>query len=207
MVTEVLTEYKELNDDSDFAGFNSPTGNELKLSNFESLGLRSPDASSKTTKETSSAATSSSSSDEEETGDKFAEDALKIHNDLRKKHGVRSMKMSKKVKQPRKAAWGTAADLNRAANRLNSLKSPLSFLLYIIFIPFQLCAHAQEWADKLAGEDRFEHRPDNPHGENLYCSWSSNPKATVIGSNKEIVNKVETFAPTNPFYRLSLIHI
>ncbi len=43
----------------------------------------------------------------------------------------------------------------------------------------QLTAYAQEWADKLARTERFEHRQDNQYGENLYSSWSSNPKAKV----------------------------
>ena len=43
----------------------------------------------------------------------------------------------------------------------------------------QLTAYAQEWADKLAREDSFEHRQNNTYGENLYSSWSSNPKAKV----------------------------
>lgn len=47
----------------------------------------------------------------------------------------------------------------------------------------RLCSYAQEWANKLAREDSFEHRTDNQDfGENLYCSWSSNPKAKCVGS-------------------------
>ena len=42
-----------------------------------------------------------------------------------------------------------------------------------------MTAYAQEWADKLAREDSFEHRQNNAYGENLYSSWSSNPKAKV----------------------------
>ena len=42
-----------------------------------------------------------------------------------------------------------------------------------------MTAYAQEWADKLAREDGFEHRQNNAYGENLYSSWSSNPKAKV----------------------------
>jgi len=46
----------------------------------------------------------------------------------------------------------------------------------------KLTAYAQEWADKLAREDRFEHRQNNTYGENLYSSWSSNPKAKINGN-------------------------
>jgi len=46
----------------------------------------------------------------------------------------------------------------------------------------KLCSYAQEWANKLAREDSFEHRTDQDFGENLYCSWSSNPKAKCAGS-------------------------
>jgi len=46
----------------------------------------------------------------------------------------------------------------------------------------KLCSYAQEWANKLAKEDSFEHRTNQDFGENLYCSWSSNPKAKCAGS-------------------------
>jgi len=46
----------------------------------------------------------------------------------------------------------------------------------------KLCSYAQEWANKLAREDSFEHRTNQDFGENLYCSWSSNPKAKCAGS-------------------------
>jgi len=46
----------------------------------------------------------------------------------------------------------------------------------------KLTAYAQEWADKLAREDGFEHRQNNTYGENLYSSWSSNPKAKITGN-------------------------
>ena len=40
---------------------------------------------------------------------------------------------------------------------------------------FQLCRYAQEWANKLAKEDKCEHRPDNPYGENLFSTSSLDP--------------------------------
>lgn len=36
-----------------------------------------------------------------------------------------------------------------------------------------LCNLSQEWADTLAAEDRFAHRPNSNYGENIYCLWSS----------------------------------
>jgi len=46
----------------------------------------------------------------------------------------------------------------------------------------KLCSYAQEWANKLAKDDSFQHRTNQDFGENLYCSWSSNPKAKCPGS-------------------------
>ena len=43
----------------------------------------------------------------------------------------------------------------------------------------KLCESAQKWADRLAKEDRFDHMPNCQYGENLYCSWSSNPKTAA----------------------------
>ena len=45
-----------------------------------------------------------------------------------------------------------------------------------------MCSYAQEWANKLAKENRFEHRSNSSYGENLYCTWSSNPKSGVSDS-------------------------
>lgn len=45
----------------------------------------------------------------------------------------------------------------------------------------KLCKYSQEWADKLAKENKFEHRQNAKYGENLYCSWSSNPKSGCPG--------------------------
>jgi len=41
----------------------------------------------------------------------------------------------------------------------------------------KMCTYAQEWADQLLAENRFQHRRNNKYGENLYSSWSSRPKA------------------------------
>lgn len=36
---------------------------------------------------------------------------------------------------------------------------------------------SQEWAETLATEDRFAHRPNSNYGENIYCLWSSDRNA------------------------------
>lgn len=40
-----------------------------------------------------------------------------------------------------------------------------------------MCTVSQEWADTLALEDRFAHRPNSNYGENIYCLWSSDRNA------------------------------
>lgn len=137
VVSETTTEYKEINDDSDFANFGTGGSVGELSAQFPSLANFGAAPTKKT-----EAASSSSSSDEEEDESKFAEEALKVHNQFRDKHGVKPLKMDK-----------------------------------------ELTKHAQEWADKLAKEDRgLEHRNSPKFGENLYCTWSSNPKAKCPGS-------------------------
>ncbi|XP_059615872.1 uncharacterized protein LOC132261217 isoform X2 [Phlebotomus argentipes] len=36
---------------------------------------------------------------------------------------------------------------------------------------------AQEWAETLAQQDRFAHRPNSSYGENIYCLWTSESNA------------------------------
>jgi len=40
-----------------------------------------------------------------------------------------------------------------------------------------LCSYAQNWAERLASASRFDHRPDNEFGENLYSQHQTNPNA------------------------------
>ncbi len=54
-----------------------------------------------------------------------------------------------------------------------SLMFALLFV-YCLLNCLQLCAHAQNWADRLAREDNMYHRPNNSYGENIYMMWSSN---------------------------------
>jgi len=146
VVTETHTEYKEISDDSDFSGFGS--GLESKFSSIPQLdsGFKasssrlasSPSTKSSFPKSNLSSKSSKSSSSEDE--DDFEEDALKKHNEYRRRHGCSPLKLDKK-----------------------------------------LCKYAQDWAEKLARENRFEHRSNNPYGENLYCTWSSNPKKGCSG--------------------------
>ncbi|XP_013791436.2 Golgi-associated plant pathogenesis-related protein 1-like, partial [Limulus polyphemus] len=50
-----------------------------------------------------------------------------------------------------------------------------------IFLWFQLCSYAQEWANHLAKTDNFQHRSDRKYGENIYMSWTSDPKTQISG--------------------------
>ncbi|KAG0727580.1 Golgi-associated plant pathogenesis-related protein 1 [Chionoecetes opilio] len=40
---------------------------------------------------------------------------------------------------------------------------------------------AKEWADTIAKKDVLQHRPNNQHGENLYCYYSPDPKFRMKG--------------------------
>lgn len=42
---------------------------------------------------------------------------------------------------------------------------------------------AQEWADHLHETDGFEHRPDNPYGENLYWTGSRTRAIDTVATN------------------------
>jgi len=143
--TETITEYREVTDDADFGSFgNFETQRDLAKSLKVSPGrglLGKLTGGDSGTKAKAKASSSESSSDEEEAKEDFEKQALEAHNAYRKRHGVKSLKFSKK-----------------------------------------LTAYAQEWADKLAREDSFEHRQNNTYGENLYSSWSSNPKAKITGN-------------------------
>ena len=101
MVTETSTEYKEVKDDADFTGFGSGLD-----SKFNSIPQRDssfkPSSSqfalpSKSTFPESSISTKSPSSSDDDEGDTFEEDALKKHNEYRRKHGCSSLKLDKKV--------------------------------------------------------------------------------------------------------------
>lgn len=51
-------------------------------------------------------------------------------------------------------------------------------MLYFLYrLSKKLCSVSQEWADILAVEDRFAHRPNSNYGENIYCLWSSDRNA------------------------------
>lgn len=60
----------------------------------------------------------------------------------------------------------------------------LQYFLSFLSLCKSLSAAAQEWADTLAKEDRFAHRPKSIYGENIYCLWSSDWNAKV--SAKEV---------------------
>lgn len=54
----------------------------------------------------------------------------------------------------------------------------------------QLAAYAQEWANKLVQENRFEHRPDSPYGENLTAATGQQltPARVVKSWSDELVD-------------------
>uniref|UniRef100_T1JLR7 Cysteine-rich venom protein n=1 Tax=Strigamia maritima TaxID=126957 RepID=T1JLR7_STRMM len=46
----------------------------------------------------------------------------------------------------------------------------------------ELCQYAREWAQKLAKENKFEHRRNSKYGENIYMKWSSDPNHDINGN-------------------------
>ncbi|KAL7630209.1 UNVERIFIED_CONTAM: hypothetical protein RMT77_019648 [Armadillidium vulgare] len=45
----------------------------------------------------------------------------------------------------------------------------------------ELCEYAQEWANKIAGQDMMDHRMENDYGENIYMKWSRDPRYKIPG--------------------------
>ena len=95
-MTETTTEYKEVTDDSDFAGFDTSAFPGLTTTTTTSGGLPNFDFKNQGAAAVANASSDSSSDDEDE--DKFQEEALKAHNDYRQKHGVPPLKLDKKVR-------------------------------------------------------------------------------------------------------------
>ncbi len=96
-MTETTTEYKEVTDDSDFAGFDTSAFPGLTTTTTTtSGGLPNFDFKNQGGATVANASSDSSSDDEDE--DKFQEEALKAHNDYRQKHGVPPLKLDKKVR-------------------------------------------------------------------------------------------------------------
>ena len=103
VVTETHTDYKEINDDSNSDGFGSGLDSRFSSipqldSKFKSSPSKFEQPKSKSPFQKSSVSTkSSSSSSSEDDDDSFEEDALKKHNECRKKHGCPPLKLDKKV--------------------------------------------------------------------------------------------------------------
>ena len=103
--TETITEYKDFNDgDGDFSGLGE------RLANFARLQVRgdndfgndndddNDDDNGKTAEEEAEADSSSEDEDaEREKMEEFQEEVLRVHNEKRRKHGAKDLKLSKEV--------------------------------------------------------------------------------------------------------------
>jgi hypothetical protein len=63
----------------------------------------------------------------------------------------------------------------------------------------QLCKYSEEWAKRLASRGHLEHRQNSDYGENIFCSWSSNPSYHVTG--REPVDNWYSEIKNHPFGR------
>jgi len=151
VVTETFTEYKEVNDDSGFSGF----GDQPKLTSTTLTSDSATLKSLESPKKSKSKSGSPSSSDDESAK-------------------AKKEKSSKKSSSSKGGEFAQQALDSHNAYRAKHGVAPLK-------LSKKLTAVAQEWADRLASTDKFEHRPNNKYGENIYMSWSSNPAATCDG--------------------------
>jgi len=63
----------------------------------------------------------------------------------------------------------------------------------------KLCKYSEEWASRLAARGHLEHRQNSDYGENIFCSWSSNPAHQVTG--REPVDNWYSEIKDHPFGR------
>lgn len=63
----------------------------------------------------------------------------------------------------------------------------------------KLCKYSEEWAKRLASRGHLEHRQNSDYGENIFCSWSSNPNYRVTG--REPVDNWYSEIKNHPFGR------
>merc|ERR1719369_550684 len=50
-------------------------------------------------------------------------------------------------------------------------------------LDMKMCDFAQEWAQTLIAENLFQHRAEQKYGENIYSSWSSDPRVKIKGGD------------------------
>ncbi|XP_021917536.1 protein PRY1-like isoform X2 [Zootermopsis nevadensis] len=63
----------------------------------------------------------------------------------------------------------------------------------------KLCRYSKEWAERLTSRGHLEHRQNSDCGENIFCSWSSNPSHHVTG--REPVDNWYSEIKNHPFGR------
>ncbi|XP_067001116.2 uncharacterized protein [Anabrus simplex] len=63
----------------------------------------------------------------------------------------------------------------------------------------KICKYSEEWAKHLASRGHMEHRQNSDYGENIFCSWSSNPNHRITG--REPVDNWYSEIKSHPFGR------